>query len=280
MASFRAIFIAGAMAIGAFNFAHAADLDLPPPPPVEAPPPAPVASGWYLRGDVGVGIAQLSQQDSVFADSIPAGFANNGSGVSDQITFGGGVGYQFNNWFRADVTGEYRTLSRYWGLESYSSVGSASPNCPVVCYDRYSGNVSNTVFLANGYFDIGTWYGVTPFVGAGIGGAYNYFSGLTDTGLENIGAAGYAPANGSFNLAWDVTAGISYALTQNLSLEFSYRYLDMGTVRSAPIACNSTCGASGAESENFHLHSNDVLLGLRYTFAELPPVAPPLVTKY
>ena len=32
-------------------------------------------------------------------------------------TIGVGVGYQVNNWFRADVTGEYRTRSRYSATE-------------------------------------------------------------------------------------------------------------------------------------------------------------------
>ena len=39
------------------------------------------------------------------------------------------------------------------------------------CYDNDQGAVSSAVFLANGYVDIGTWWGVTPFVGAGVGGA-------------------------------------------------------------------------------------------------------------
>ena len=31
--------------------------------------------------------------------------------------FGVGVGYQFNNWFSADVTGEYRGKSNFTGLD-------------------------------------------------------------------------------------------------------------------------------------------------------------------
>jgi opacity protein-like surface antigen len=276
MASMKAILFAGAFVVGAANFAAAADL-LPPPPQVEAPP---VYGGWYLRGDVGAGIDQLSEQSSTFANTVPFGFENNGSGVGVQGLVDLGVGYQFNNWFRADVTGEYRTPTNYWGMESYNSTGFSSPDCPVVCYDRYSADVSSAVVLANGYFDIGTWFGVTPYVGAGVGMAYNMFNNLADAGIET-GGYGTAPNRGFGSLAWALMAGISYSITPNLMLDFSYRYIDLGNVVSSPINCGvGGCGSNGAESESFRLNSNDIRVGLRYMFAEVPPMAPPLVTKY
>ncbi|MFZ3178342.1 MAG: porin family protein, partial [Methylovirgula sp.] len=116
MASIKAIVIAGAFVIGIANVAGAADLLPPPPAPVPEAPPE--MSGWYLRGDVGAGINMLSGQDSTFAVSVPNGFANNGSGVGVQGMIDLGAGYQINNWFRADVTGEYRWPAKYWGLES------------------------------------------------------------------------------------------------------------------------------------------------------------------
>ncbi len=273
MASIKAILIAGAFVVGIANVAGAADLLPPPPAPPQAPPEM---NGWYLRGDVGAGINMLSEQDSTFAVSVPGGFANNGSGVGVQGMIDLGAGYQFNNWFRFDVTGEYRWPTRYWGLESYTAF-CAAPN--IACYDRYSADISSAVFLANGYVDLGTWYGITPFIGAGVGGAYNMFNNLTDVGIET-GGYGTAPNRGAFGFAWAAMAGVSYWLTPNLKLEFGYRYLDLGDVRSYPIACVGGCGGNGAESEKFHLASNDIRLGLRYIFAEAPPMAPPLITKY
>ncbi len=286
MGRMKALIFAAAIVLGGASNALAADLlpyAPPAPPPVE--PLAPVAvSGWYLRGDLGVGINQVYDQSSTFQFSTPGGFTENGSGVGPSAILGGGVGYQFNEWFRADITGEYRTPSNYWGLESYAgTVGGGppfSPNCPATCYDRYSANVSSAVFLANGYVDLGTWWGVTPYVGAGIGGAYNMFNGLYDTGLET-GGYGSAPDSGTLSLAWAVMAGVSYAITPNLRLEFGYRYINLGNVNSYGIECaNGGCGSNGEESLHFNMASNDVRLGLRYIFTEAPPVAPPLVTKY
>ena len=36
--------------------------------------------------------------------------------------------------------------------------------------------------MVNGYVDLGTWSGITPYVGAGVGFAYNKLSGFTDSG--------------------------------------------------------------------------------------------------
>lgn len=281
MGSIKAFLIASVLAVAATNLAGAADL-LPPPPPLE-PVIVPAADfgGWYLRGDVGLGLSQLSDFNSAFSETIP-GFEHNGQGLGNQAIIGGGVGYKFNNWFRADVTGEYRTGSKLWAYESYRPGGLfPSPACPNVCYDRYSGSVSSAVFLANGYVDLGTWYGITPFVGGGVGASYNMLHALTDVGIET-GGFGTAQDRNSTQFAWAVMAGFSYSLTSNLKLELGYRYLDMGKVQSNPIVCQNSAGCS-FETQGFRLSSNDIRLGLRYVFADVPPPPPPmmpLVRKY
>ncbi|HTJ01269.1 MAG TPA: opacity family porin, partial [Methylovirgula sp.] len=137
------------------------------------------------------------------------------------------------------------------------------------------------VFLANGYFDIGTWWGVTPYVGAGVGVAYNTMTGVTDIGMSPNPGFGYASANSTTNYAWAAMAGLSYAVTPNLRLELGYRYLDMGNASTGTIVCTNTAACSN-EVQHFHLASQDIRLGMRWMFADIPPVAPqlPLVSKY
>jgi opacity protein-like surface antigen len=277
MGSIKAFLIASMLAVAATNLAGAADL-LPPPPPIE-PVVVPTAnfSGWYLRGDVGVGIASLSNLRSSFDSGFSVvGDQFNSQSIGDSTSLGLGVGYQVNNWFRADITGEYRTSAQYHAIESavFSCFGVVSR-----CFDNYSGQVSSAVVLANGYVDLGTWYGFTPFVGAGIGFSENFFQGLTDQG-ENSGF-GFASNHTSTSLAWAAMFGVSYAITPNLKLELGYRYLDQGTITSGAIQCQNTTGC-GHEVQQFHLASNDIRLGMRWIFADLPPPPPvmPLVTKY
>ena len=74
--------------------AHAADL--PQLPPVYAPPIEEyVASGWYLRGDIGITNQRLKKLDSNPAQQFPT--TDHGLGFDSSGLFGLGVGYQFND---------------------------------------------------------------------------------------------------------------------------------------------------------------------------------------
>ena len=74
-------------------------------------------------------------------------------------------------------------------------------------------------------------------------------------------------------------AGLGFNITPNLKLEVSYRYLDMGSLTSAPITCEAV-GGCFFERQSFHLASNDVRIGFRYLFADYARPAPPLIAKY
>src|SRR5215469_4881272 len=63
--------------------------------------------------------------------------------------FGVGVGYQFNNWFRADITGQYRGNANYKGMELFNTpIGGGAVAAGV---DNYSASKSELLFLANVY---------------------------------------------------------------------------------------------------------------------------------
>jgi opacity protein-like surface antigen len=283
MASVKAILSAGAMLFGAIGGVQAADLLPPPPPPVE-PANAPSFAGWYIRGDVGVGIEQFSDARSTFNPTNsfgnpPPPVTRVSTYIGDAAIAGVGVGYQFNNWLRFDGTAEYRTSAPYRSVNTYSGAQNFCFNS--FCQDSYTASVSSGVFLANGYVDLGTWYGVTPFFGGGVGVAAHRFSGMTDLGA----GSGYSPSSSSTNFAWALMAGAGFNITPNLKLEISYRYLDMGRVTSGAIACEQTTSC-WFEKQSFKLSSNDVRIGFRYMFADYtpppPPVQyqPPLVRKY
>ena len=302
MASFKALCLAGvaslAVTASATTFAEAADLLLPPPPPVYIPPQPVAFSGFYLRGDVGEGNLRLSNANSNFspdypyedngaptANGKPAGFNTQDFSASSQVIVGLGVGYQFNHFFRADVTGEFRFGSQYRALEGYNfqyfpgAVDSGYSGA-----DRYTGNISNGLILVNGYVDLGTWYHLTPYVGAGVGAAINRMSGVTDHNEIGFGQpAGASAANTKTNFAYAFMAGVAYDIAPNLKLDFGYRYVDMGRLQSGQINCyggTSVCGDNSREVQTYHLTAQDVRIGLRYAFTDLIPVQPPLIRKY
>ena len=293
MGNLNALTLAGLVVFGAAGSALAADLPMAPafePVPVDV---VDVGSGWYLRGDVGVGVTSKPAIRSTFdaGYSVPDARFDTGR-LSDSAFVGAGVGYQFNHWLRGDVTGEYRTSQSINATESYRLVPPPSPGV-TRGYDAYTGNVQSSVFLVNGYIDIGTWWGLTPFVGAGVGGAYNRIYGLTDYGQGGINeGVGFAKDKSKFDLAYAAHAGLAYSVSPNLKLELAYRYLNMGDATAAPIQC---VGPSGCphEVQKYKLESQDIKLGMRWMFNDTVPVAPavyappppvyappPLVRKY
>ena len=309
MAKSQAVVLAAGAVLAASYLATpgvalAADL-LPPPPALEPAPPmaGPDFGGWYLRGDVGVGVQMGSRNVAISPDPLigaPADAFNSfyNPTISASTLFDVGVGYQINNWLRADITSEYRGGSHFQVLEQ---VGVPSTSSQFA--DFYRGNLSSWVGMVNGYVDIGTWYGITPYVGAGVGVARNTLSGVTDVGFAYPGAGlggfptgGFLDDGSKTNFAWAGMAGLGFNVTQNLKLDLGYRYLNLGKFTSGTSHCfNGTgqgggfsvanCGGSGYTlASTSNISSSDFRLGLRWmlgdnTPAYAPPPAP-LVRKY
>ncbi len=311
MGSLKPIALAGALLTGMTALASAADLRGPLP---MALPPAPIAapvvesSGWYLRGDIGV--AALDARDLSYSDK-PANLTFGNKDFQAQMFGGVGIGYQFNSWLRFDVTGEFRGRSGFTINDRYS-------NPPADCSNLYAqaagyatcsnfgentnrGNVSSMVLLANAYLDLGTWYGLTPFIGAGVGVAQNKVSGVTDNGFAtNLVTASADPANVGFsatssaygtagngtktNFAWAAMAGVGYDVAQNLKLELGYRYLNLGKITTGNYSCAAPCapyslGAKTLDAHEFRFGMRWMLGGPTYAAAP-PPAAYPVVKKF
>ncbi|MFX8999867.1 hypothetical protein ABTN27_21205, partial [Acinetobacter baumannii] len=58
--------------------------------------------------------------------------------------------------------------------------------------DTYHATKNEWVVLANAYVDLGTWWCMTPFIGAGVGGARVAINGFTDQGIALNGGVGPA----------------------------------------------------------------------------------------
>jgi opacity protein-like surface antigen len=294
MVALKAVALATVAVLALARAASAADL-LPPPPPAPEPPLAPIdQGGWYLRGDVGVGFNN-SPSGNVSPnplDGAPAGSSNSfyNSALSEAALFDVGVGYQVNNWFRADVTGELRGGSSFSGLDvlNYGGGGSTPQYA-----DFYRGNLSSEIALANAYIDLGNFYGASFFFGGGVGVAFNNFYGGTDQGFASTGYA-VSPSGGTLgnstttSLAWALMAGVDFKVARHLKFEIGYRFLDYGDFKSGSSQCLTgngsqpyNCGGTTYQIGAKNMTSNDVRIGLRYYFDdETPAPEAPLVRKY
>jgi opacity protein-like surface antigen len=247
-----------------------------------APPPVEDFGGWYLRGDIGFS----NQNVKNVLDTNSAAYNNvavaQTSSFGSAGIYGGGVGYQFNNWFRADVTGEYRGKSNFTGLDVVTGTG---PFAGFVGTDSYTATKSELLFLANAYVDLGTWWCVTPFVGAGVGTARVSIGDFTDTGdFINGGqkhSFNYAGQASQWNFAWAVHAGLAYKVSPGLTLELAYSYVNLGNGITGPTSSfDQVTNTTHAPFSFNNITSNDVKLGLRWEL-NTPPVytPPPLVRK-
>lgn len=237
MSLFRTVVMTALLAAASAVTARAADLPsaLPlPTPPLLEPSHDDFASGWYLRGDIGYRVNNQFDSVSNFGTVQPT----NGS-LDHPFTAGLGVGMKWS-WFRTDVTVDYGFKSKFWA----DSIRGPRD---------FGADIQTVTGLFNVYGDLGTWWGITPYVGAGIGGSYLQVSNVVE-GVPAFGPAGPDAANWHFAWAW--MAGFSYQFS-NYAIDLGYRRVMLGDA-------SSPFNAFGNQLNFKGLTSDEVRLGLRW----------------
>ncbi len=189
-----------------------------------------LASGWYLRGDVGYRFQRIRSASNPANDYTA-------SSIKNAFMGGGGAGIKAK-WFRADITGDYGWRSLYSGSTASGA-------------NTVSAKIDTFTVLLNGYLDLGTWSGFTPYVGGGIGGAY-----VGTSSYETVPPQpALTPTVSRWNVAWAAMAGVSYNLSYNLLLDVGYRHVDMGDVIGGPTSNQLTVKK---------LTGDEIRIGIRY----------------
>src|SRR4051812_40720386 len=219
--------------------ALAADYD--PPIVVDQPVeevPVEVGSGWYLRGDIGYNFQVKAQDDFDFRtfDPVtgvysPATFDT--ASLGDGITWGAGFGYNFTDMIRADFTFDgFRT--------NFDGTTSSAGPCPGTgaafvgtgCRSEDSSEAAVLSFMVNGYVDLGTYVGFTPYVGGGLGYSYVDWGSLSSSnfctgpcpGPGTLVGTSESEGDQSWRFTYAAMAGIAYDVSQNLKIDLGYRY--------------------------------------------------------
>jgi opacity protein-like surface antigen len=181
MNMFKVALLVGAVSLPMVVSAQAADAD--PGVPTEVS----TMTGFYLRGDAGASFLQWS-----------------GGKDDTSWTAGGGVGYQYNDFLRMDVTADW---SGNYNIAPGAKLGT-------------------TTVLGNVYFDWKNDSAFTPYIGGGLGYGYAYGDGYADdTGL-----------------ALGLAAGVSIDMTSNLAADFGYRFRDIMVKGDDPMMHQVTAG--------------------------------------
>lgn len=159
------------------------------------------AAGPYVSGNVGLAIAN----DSDWTDSTFPGITLDIE--SDPgWALGAAVGYafEFNTRLEAEITYQENDLD----------------NVNVFGFDvDLSGDTSSTALLFNGYYDFNNASAFTPFIGGGIGVANVE---INDINIPGSGLPNFGDDDTVF--AYQVGAGVAYAINENIDIDVKYRY--------------------------------------------------------
>ena len=234
MSSLRRFVIIGALAqttavmtVGV-PAALAADMpgDYPPPPPIKRSIDVIANRGWYVRGDVGYGWTHM--RGASYYQGGPDGTKTDfdDTDLDGGVVLGGGVGYQWNDYFRTDVTLDYLFDGDFNG----STSGSCGVSDDCVSSDRASWSALS--LLANAYVDLGTYYGVTPYVGAGIGATRVNWGDLRNTScsVDDPGDCDDTVTHSGkddWRFTYALSAGASYEFHNGMKLDVGYRFTDV-----------------------------------------------------
>jgi opacity protein-like surface antigen len=208
--------------------------DYEPPVVVNAPDqfvPVEVGTGWYLRGDIAYGVNKSFKNIDFAAPPL--------SHSEDETTFSGsiGFGYHFTDWLRADLNLGYLPGNKVSASDGIDS-----------------GKIKNSAWygMANAYADLGTYVGITPYIGAGAGLVRSNPQASTTAG------GGAHEDSTDYSFAYTLNAGLSYAVSKDVSVDLGYQYL------SAPDAKTVSLDAPDSYSTHKGIHYHQIRLGLRY----------------
>ena len=247
------------------SVSFAADL----PPIVEIPPEVVPQSygGWYLRGDIGY--AKASVEGVTYFQGATQSGKFEQHDIDNGWLIGGGIGYQVNDWFRVDVTSNYQAQVDFKG-SSAQNVACSDGTVGAVCSYSDNADLQITTLMANAYFDLGTYQGLTPYVGAALGGAYLHWGGPENIEYYVSGAVPGVTARdkhgnrSGWRFAYGLHAGLSYDVSANMKLDAGYTWTQIS--EGEMFGFGRTSGLSGTQGYHKQMNIHAFKVGLRYAF--------------
>ena len=241
-------------------------------------------AGWYLRGNAGYGV----HTDVDLTGDIVSDVHGNGLQSQGNVAGSAGLGYDFGNNWRLELDG----ASLWTDLGSISQIPATS------------GKLRTNTAMINAIYDFDNFGRWEPYVGAGVGlvqgkvnlVAQDFLSPLTVANPACLGPRSLlvnADPGGRIQpescavddtdtaLGFQLLAGLGYEISENLTWDTHYRYLDSNELDFEGTRTNSIFGTSNAinvAAAGVGAHS--LLTGFRYTFgqkavAAAPPPPPP-----
>lgn len=220
-------------------------------------------TGFYLGGQLGASILKANSiKDTVsyrnYSEDFKIGSFNKGK-------FAGALNIGYN--FKYDYDLPLRAELSYTMRGNSDKKYSYSESDVLLDGDHFKSSDSHKVrmhtLMVNAYYDIETNRSITPFVGAGLGVAFTKlaqtYSAQYEYGYYDVsGSVGMSDTKTKF--AWNVAAGVTYNIDENLDMDFTARYVNAGKT-----SVKTNIQGINVKGEA-KLSSIDLLAGIRYTF--------------
>ncbi|MEM8770125.1 MAG: outer membrane beta-barrel protein [Pseudomonadota bacterium] len=225
----------GACALNAANIAIAQD----------AP-----EDGFYVRAGAGVSfLSDLDQEFTYNPNILSIVTPPTGAVIDTEAGFvaSGAVGFNYADGIRTEL--EYRYATN--GIDVITPIGGFNPDAGPFPPSASDEDINAHFVFSNFYYDFNNSSFLTPFIGAGVGGA---FVNAPDIGSDAA-------------LAYQGRAGVSAGLNDGFSVDLEYIYLRTNTLRFGPDPEDFTPdGPFGPAIDGDNYQSSSVMVSLRKQF--------------
>lgn len=247
--------------------------------------PAPSFAGWYIRGDAGYNFESKTRGSYNFWNPDPVSNGVDNVESYDEIklrgsgSFGVGAGYRFSDQFRMDVTLDYSKHDVKGSSRCGYLIEDGYDLDPVNNDCRFNDTSETEIWttMANAYVDIAHFGPITPYIGAGAGFAYVSYDKMRNEIIcgTGPGCAINAPTNyvgihegmDDWRFAASLMAGASVDLTQQMKLDFGYRYTRISDGDAYGYdEVDRASNAKGVQGRDNGFDMHTVRAGLRYDF--------------
>ena len=169
-----------------------------------------------------------------------------GAAAKPSATFGGAIGYSFNESVSADVAVTRRHKFRY-----DSTPGARQ-------------NISSTSVMLTGYYIFPT-HTISPYLAAGLGVAFNKAGDVKHTEYPLLSINGKR----SKSFSWQLGTGIKLKVSENVMLDLGYKFVNSGSFRTMTNGTDSNGEPHAvADGKNLvgKLKAHEITLGVIYKF--------------
>lgn len=214
--------------------------------------------GFYITPKGG--ISKSMDTGVILGDTGGGQFDIKDNDLGTGYVFGLSVGKYITNNFRVELEASQRG-----GLE-YDTEYASEPNLGTT----NKADIKTQSIFINGFYDFESFAIinslVTPYIGGGIGISKNKMGVVTEVTPENEVA--YLDGNKVSQFSYKLAAGTLVSLTESLSLDINYQYVDLGSFKSG-LGYVASGGATGNLTEALNggeIKTQELMVGLQYKF--------------